>query len=186
MDLPFTELSQRVKRSDICDETSSYCSSSCYSTECEESNSDESDPGSLKEFIVPDSQVEAESAGETNSPLGELELETDRIEDSQLPKGKIVSSALQRKLQGKRRLSLYLEDSQIGTQMLSADSVYGEGEEVEGDTEQETDVEELVETVSRLKEMVETVRELLYSEVLSSSCLRKYRRISKAGDISSI
>ena len=69
---------------------------------------------------------------------------------------------------------LYLEDSEIGTQILSADSVYGKGKEVEGDTKQETDVEELVETVSRLKEMVKTVRELLYLEVLSLSCLRKY------------
>ena len=55
---------------------------------------DKSDPGSLKEFIIPDSQVKAELVGETNSPLGELELETDRIKDSQLPKGKIVSSTL--------------------------------------------------------------------------------------------
>ena len=70
--------------------------------------------------------------------------------------------------------------------MLLADSVYGKGKEVKGDTKQETNMEELVETVSRLKEIVKTVRELLYLEVLSLSCLRKYRRILKAGDISSI
>ena len=55
--------------------------------------------------------------------------------------------------------------------MLLANSIYSKGKEVKGDTEQETNVEELVETVSRLKEIVKTIRELLYLEVLSSSCL---------------
>jgi len=55
--------------------------------------------------------------------------------------------------------------------MLLASSVYGKGKEVKGDTKRETNIEELVETVSRLREMVKTVRELLYSEVLSLSYL---------------
>jgi hypothetical protein len=55
MDLPFTKLSQRVKRSDIYDEISSYYSSSYYLTKCKESDLDKSDPRSLKEFIIPDS-----------------------------------------------------------------------------------------------------------------------------------
>ena len=53
--LPFTKLSQRIKRSDIYNEISSYCSSSYYSTKYKESNLDKSDPRSLKEFIIPDS-----------------------------------------------------------------------------------------------------------------------------------
>ena len=174
VNLPFTEFSQCVKRSDICNKTLSCCSFSCYLTECKESYLDKSNPKNLKEFIVPNFQVEAELVREINSPLGELELETDKIKNSQLPKGKIVSSALQRKLQGKCRLLLYLEDSQIGTQILSAGSVYSKGEKVEGDTERETNMEELVETVNCLKEMVETIQELLYLEVLSLSCLWKY------------
>ena len=55
VDLPFTKLSQRIKRSDICDETLSYCSSSYYLTKYKESNLDKSNPRSLKEFIIPDS-----------------------------------------------------------------------------------------------------------------------------------
>ena len=174
IDLPFTKLSQRVKRSDIYNEILSYYYSFCYLTKYKESDLDKSNPKSLKEFIILDSQVKAKLVKEINSFLEELELETNRIKDSQLPKGKIILSVLQRKLQGKCRLLLYLEDSQIGTQMLSVGSIYSKGKEVKGDTERETNMEKLVETVSYLKEMVKTVRELLYSEVLSLSCLRKY------------
>ena len=41
--------------------------------------------------------------------------------------------------------------------MLLANSIYGKGEEVKGDTKQETNVEKLVEIVSRLKEIVKTI-----------------------------
>jgi len=41
--------------------------------------------------------------------------------------------------------------------MLLAGSVYSKGEKVKGDTKRETNVEELVETVSCLKEIVETI-----------------------------
>jgi len=58
--------------------------------------------------------------------------------------------------------------------MLLASSIYSKGKEVKGDTKRETNVEELVETVSRLKEIVETIRKLLYLEVLSLSYLQKY------------
>ena len=55
MDLPFTKISQRVKRSDIYDEILSYYSSFYYLTKYKKSDLDESDPGNLKEFIVLDS-----------------------------------------------------------------------------------------------------------------------------------
>jgi len=58
--------------------------------------------------------------------------------------------------------------------MLLAGSVYNKGKEIKEDTEWETNVEELVEIVSCLKEMVETVWELLYLEVLSLFYLWKY------------
>ena len=58
--------------------------------------------------------------------------------------------------------------------MLLASSIYSKDKEIKGNTKQETNMEELVETVSCLKEMVETVWELLYLEVLNFSYLRKY------------
>jgi len=70
--------------------------------------------------------------------------------------------------------------------MLSAGFVYSKSKEIKGNTKRETNMEELIETVSCLKEMVKTVQELLYLEVLSSSYLRKYRKILKAKDILSI
>ena len=58
--------------------------------------------------------------------------------------------------------------------MLLASSIYSKDKKIKGNTKQETNMEELVETVSCLKEMVETVWELLYLEVLNFSYLRKY------------
>ena len=55
IDLPFIKISQCIKRSDIYNETSSYYSFSCYLTKYKKSDLDKSDPGNLKEFIVPDS-----------------------------------------------------------------------------------------------------------------------------------
>ena len=54
--------------------------------------------------------------------------------------------------------------------MLLAGSIYSKGKEVKGDT----NIKELVETVSCLKKMVETIWELLYLEVLNLSYLQKY------------
>jgi len=55
MDLPFTKISQHIKRSDIYNKTSSYYSSSYYLTKYKKSDLDKSDPRSLKEFIMLDS-----------------------------------------------------------------------------------------------------------------------------------
>jgi len=55
VDLPFTKISQHIKRSDIYNKTSSYYFSFYYSTKYKESDLDKSNPGSLKEFIIPDS-----------------------------------------------------------------------------------------------------------------------------------